>query len=332
MQATTLSLFEPGQGRDRARRGGALAVDDGIAQYLDYLEAVGRKSPATVRAYRSDLTRFRRFLGNAGGCALRDVEPALVERWMASMRSLSTATVSRALNALSALYRWAIKFGHATVNPVDRVDRPRTRGHIQPCPTWEEVAALLAACEGVTQEAALLGLATSGLRRAELLGLTWEDVDLARGRLRIRGKGGTEREALIFEELAQRMPMLRAEAGPSAQGAVFRGRQGAPLQESTLQRWFNSWSEAAGLRDHDRNRYTIHSLRRFAAKHWLDSGLNIRHVQILLGHRDLSTTIRYLNYDLDEIQRAADAVEFALAKTAAMPGGAAADSVRGQVT
>jgi len=54
-----------------------------------------------------------------------------------------------------------------------------------------------------------------------------------------------------------------------------------------------------------RNRYSLHSLRRFAAKRWLDSGLNIRQVQALLGHEDLGTTIRYLNYDLDEIQRAA---------------------------
>ena len=91
---------------------------------------------------------------------------------------------------------------------------------------------------------------------------------------------------------------------------MFRGRQGGALKESTLQRWFNSWLERAGLRGQGQNRYTIHSLRRFAAKQWLNSGLNIRQVQILLGHRDLSTTIRYLNYDLEEIQQAAGAVDF----------------------
>ena len=99
-------------------------------------------------------------------------------------------------------------------------------------------------------------------------------------------------------------------------GAVVRGRRGKRLQKSTLQRWFNSWLEQAGLRQdapgQARNRFTLHSMRRFAAKRWLESGLNIRQVQILLGHENLQTTILYLNYDLDEIQRAAVDVDFGI--------------------
>ncbi len=95
-------------------------------------------------------------------------------------------------------------------------------------------------------------------------------------------------------------------------GPVFRGRQGRALQQSTLQRWFTLWCQRAGLTTDNGHRFTLHSLRRFAAKQWLNHGLNIRHVQILLSHNDLQTTIRYLNYHLDEIQHAAQHVDFGL--------------------
>ena len=309
---TTLNLFDA-QGRRPARgRGTGLALDEAIDQYLEYLQAVGRRSPATVSAYRSDLSKFQAFLGHGTRQRLSEIDPPGVERWIGSMRDLSTATVRRAVHALSALYRWAIKFGHTKTNPIDRVDTPKAKTRIQPCPTPEEVKAMIEGCNGDGERAALLALATSGLRRAELLAVTWQDVDLQRRRLRIRGKGDKEREALIFDELVAHLYMLHADAGFPTTGAVFRGRQGGPLQESTLQRWFNAWLAGARLREQGRNRYSLHSLRRFAAKQWLNSGLNIRHVQILLGHRDLSTTIRYPNYDLDEIQQAAQGVAFGL--------------------
>ena len=181
--------------------GQPLTVEQLITEYLDYLHAVGRRSPATISAYRSDLSKFRAFLGDGGQYALSDIDAPVVERWIASMRGLSTATVRRAVHALSALYRWAIKFGHTKTNPIDRVDTPKAKIRIQPCPRPGEVKAMIEGCNGDGERAALLALATSGLRRAELLALTWQDVDLQRRRLRIRGKGDKEREVLVFEEL-----------------------------------------------------------------------------------------------------------------------------------
>jgi integrase len=167
---------------------------------------------------------------------------------------------------------------------------------------------MLDATRGITERAALLLMATSGLRRAELLALTWNYVDLPNRRLRIHGKGDKQREVLIFDDLLPVLYALHAEQGFPATGPVFRGRLGRPLQQSSLQAWLNKWLEGAGLRSPDaltrRNRYSLHSLRRFA--------LNIRQIQMLLGHEDLQTTILYLNYDLDEIQRAASAVHFQL--------------------
>jgi integrase/recombinase XerC len=290
-----------------------MKLNDAVKEYLDYLQSVARRSPFTITAYRYDLARFTTFLGDGTG-ELAEIDPPLVERWMASMRHLSDATVTRALNSLSALFKWAIRFRYAQANPLDLVQRPRKRRRIAPCPKPEEVQAMLDATRGVTQRAALLTLATSGLRRAELLGLTWSCVDLLNRRLRIHGKGDKQREVLIFDDLLPVLYALHAEQGFPTSAPVFRGRLGRPLQQSSLQAWLNKWLEGAGLRSPDaptrRNRYSLHSLRRFAAKRWLESGLNIRQIQMLLGHEDLQTTILYLNYDLDEIQRAAHGVTF----------------------
>jgi len=292
--------------------GQPLTIEQLITEYLDYLHAVGRRSPATISAYRSDLAKFEAFLREGRRYALSGIDPPLIERWMASMRHLCSSTVRRRINALASLFKWAVRFGHMTLNPVDQVERPRVRHQIQPCPTSEEVSAMLEACKGDTEQACLLAMATSGLRRAELLALEWHDVDFENKRLRITGKGDKQREVLVFSPLLSYLYILHKAQGFPPQGPVFLGRQGRQLQQSTLQRWFNSWLVGAGLRTGDGNPYTIHSLRRFAAKAWLNSGLNIRHVQILLGHDDLRTTIQYLNYDLDEIQQAAENVDFDL--------------------
>jgi integrase len=97
---------------------------------------------------------------------------------------------------------------------------------------------------------------------------------------------------------------------------VFRGRKGGRLQKSALQRWFNGWLQAADIRDERRNCYTLHSLRRYAAKCWLDGGLNIRQVQLLLGHENMQSTSLYLDYRLDEIERDAAKVDFGLGRLA----------------
>lgn len=294
----------------------SLRLSAAAAEYLEYLETVARRSPLTIQGYAAEYQRFLAFLGQQADLPLAEVTPQLLERYTASLRHLSDASVRRALNALSSLFRWAIRFDLAETNPVDKVQRPRKKPKVQPCPSPAEVSALLDATRGPTERAALLALATSGLRRAELLGLNWRDVDLPGRRLRILGKGHREREVPIFEELLAALHTLHARAGFPTEGPVFCGRLGRPLQPSALQAWLNRWLKTAGLRDttgpNPRNRYTLHSLRRFAAKRWLESALNIRQVQLLLGHSDLQVTMQYLSYDFEELQRQAARVDFGL--------------------
>lgn len=149
---------------------GSLSLQAAVSEYLDYLNTVSRRSPATISAYRADLRRFTAFLADDIE-DLQALSPPLIEHWMASMRDLSASTVRRSLNALSGLFRWAVRFGYTNTNPVDFVDRPRKKHRIQPCPTKDEIAAMLRASRGHAERVALLALSTSGLRRSELLSL-----------------------------------------------------------------------------------------------------------------------------------------------------------------
>lgn len=291
---------------------GSLSLQAAVREYLDYLQTVARRSPLTIQGYRADYRRFLAFLRDQNDLPLNEITPQLVERYTATLRHLSDSSVRRTLNALSSLFRWAVRFDYVAANPLDKVQRPRKKQKVQPCPSPAEVSALLDTTKGPNERAALLALATSGLRRAELLALDWRHVDLPGRRLRIHGKGDKQREVPIFEELLAALHALHAQAGFPTEGPVLCGRLGRPLQQSALQAWLNKWLEATGLRDTTGNRYTLHSLRRFAAKRWLEGGLNIRQVQLLLGHSDLQVTMQYLCYDFEEVQRQAARVDFGL--------------------
>ena len=150
------------------------------------------------------------------------------------------------------------------------------------------------------EEAIILTFATTGVRRAELIGIRIEDVDWQGQRIRIRGKGGKERQVIISPQLQRALWVYLHDKNLSDQSPLFPSRTGRQFHNSTLQRWFKRWLEQAAL---EGKGFTIHSLRRYAATRWLRHGLNVREIQVLLGHESPETTARYLSVDLEEIQK-----------------------------
>jgi len=273
-------------------------------RFLEHLRLAWRYSPATVEAYRHDLGSFGRSLA-VSGASLRvpDITPADVYRWVDEMALLARSTVRGCLSALSAFFRTGIILGYGSTNPVDSVERPSPHRRVMPCPSAQEVRQLLAGAREGTERLVLLTFCTTGLRRGELLALCPGDLDLARRRFRIKGKCGKEREVIISSELA--VALIEYSRGQPSDSAapLFRGAHGGPLSKTTLQRWFQRWLSKAGLASKD---YTLHSLRRFAATRWRAHGLNLRQIQLLLGHENPETTAAYLSCDLDEIAKDID--------------------------
>ncbi len=146
-------------------------------------------------------------------------------------------------------------------------------------------------------------MAYGGLRRAELLGLDWDDVDLSRRLLRVRhAKGGRQRTIPIHPALAPLFAEYYATRVPLTEQAVFVGVQGSRLHYTQLGQVFRHYVEASGI--NERKRVTPHTLRHVFASELLRAGANLRQIQELLGHKHLDSTQRYTRVNAHELRGA----------------------------
>jgi integrase/recombinase XerC len=146
-------------------------------------------------------------------------------------------------------------------------------------------------------------MAYGGLRRSELLGLDWDDVDLSRRLLRVRkGKGGRQRTIPIHPALAPLFAAYYAKRVPLTEQAVFVGVQGNRLHYTQLGQTFRHYVDAAGV--NERKRVTPHTLRHVFASELLHAGANLRQIQELLGHKHLDSTQRYTRVNAHELRGA----------------------------
>ncbi|MBU0609073.1 MAG: tyrosine-type recombinase/integrase [Armatimonadetes bacterium] len=269
-----------------------------IQSFCEHGRCYLRLRPATLAAYVCDITSLSTWLqANRPGLALGGVGHEDLRGFLQGLGNLSNATVARRINGLRAFYRYLAETGGITEDPTLRIRAPRVSKGIVSYVTDNDLRRMLATCRDVQERAILGTLAHAGLRRGELVALTVDDVDLDERRLTIReGKGGKSRVVPIVEELATVLNsylMLRPAGCPQA---LFLNRVGKQLPQTSLQRAFQRWVRDAGLQARG---YSLHSLRHGAATRWLRAGLNIRDVQVLLGHESIETTARYLHSDLD---------------------------------
>src|SRR5919197_1313177 len=153
-------------------------------------------------------------------------------------------------------------------------------------------------------------MAYAGLRRSELLGLDWNDVDLSRRLLRIRrAKGGRQRTIPIHPALAPLFAEYYATRTPLVERAVFIGVQGNRLHYTQLGQTFRHYVNAAGV--NERKRVTPHTLRHVFASELLRAGANLRQIQELLGHKHLDSTQRYTRVTAHELRGAVKRLHFA---------------------
>jgi site-specific recombinase XerD len=146
-------------------------------------------------------------------------------------------------------------------------------------------------------------MAYAGLRRSELLGLEWDDVDLSRRLLRIRrAKGGRQRTIPIHPALVPLFAECYATRVPLTEQAVFVGVQGKPLNYTQLGQTFRHYVHAAGV--NERKRVTPHTLRHVFASELLHAGANLRQIQELLGHKHLDSTQRYTRVNAHQLRGA----------------------------
>jgi integrase/recombinase XerD len=276
-----------------------------VLDFLAYLEFERGLSRNTLEAYRTDLLQFGRFLARRELSAL-DARPGDVADFLAELAAgdvdrppASTATIHRKTACLRSFYRHVRREGLLESDPTATLTPPRRSRKLPHVLTRGEIDRLLSQPRGMEPAAlrdrALLEVMYAcGLRASEAIGLELTDVDLEERVLRARGKGSKERVVPIGQPAVQALRAYLERGRPglvkdAREAHVFVNFRGGALTRQGLYKIVRRHAVTAGLAD----RMSPHTLRHTFATHLLAGGCDLRSVQEMLGHADVSTTQLY---------------------------------------
>ncbi|MEA1959065.1 MAG: tyrosine recombinase XerC [Chloroflexota bacterium] len=277
------------------------SVAELIDNYTRYLEAERHASRYTVRNYIHDLRHFIDFLVNNNIPTLEDTDVHLLRRYIASLleEGFERSSVARKLSALRSFYTYLTQENLVSVNPLLNISSPKLIKRLPSFLSNDEVKKLIEAPDsstpqGMRDRAMLELLYASGLRVSEVASLDILNVNLDSREVSVWGKGSKERLVLIGKPAARAIDSYLKEGRPHLVGkrstdALFLNRYGKRLSKRSVQKTLSRYAIAAGLD----KRVFPHMIRHSFATHLLDGGADLRVVQELLGHTNLSTTQIY---------------------------------------
>jgi integrase/recombinase XerD len=273
---------------------------DHVAEFLGALQTERGASPNTLTAYRRDLAGFQRFLSRRGRVIDRVGAEEISDYFLAlRRRGLGARSVARHLSAVRSLYRFLLREGLLSRDPTEHLEAPRLPRRLPRTISPEEVAALVEAPDtrtpaGLRDRAILELLYATGMRASECLSLRIEDVNFSAGYVICTGKGSRQRLVPVgAQALAHLGAFLKTGrsffVGHTDSGVLFLNRRGRPLSRQAL------WGilKKTALRAGGRSTISPHTLRHSFASHLLEGGADLRSVQAMLGHADISTTQIY---------------------------------------
>ncbi len=283
-------------------------MDALIDQFINYLRLERGLADNTIQAYSRDLSRFARFLEE------RDLSPLTVSRdqiieYLSSLkRSLSARSIARNISATRMFFRFLASEGHIRENPARLLETPRLSRKLPDVLSTDEVERLLARPDpstpaGNRDRAMLELLYATGLRVSELISLTVLNVNLESGYIRTLGKGAKERlvpiggkaiEAVRDYLLDGRSRMVRGANLPT----LFLNFRGRPLTRQGFWKIIKQYGKTAGIE----KEISPHTLRHSFASHLLEGGADLRAIQVMLGHEDISTTQIYTHVTRDKLR------------------------------
>jgi integrase/recombinase XerD len=276
-----------------------------LGEFLEYLGTERRLSPNTIDAYRSDLLQFAAHLGRGDREAQTAGAPEL-ELFMAELASgdgahpaVSAATLQRKAACLRSFYRHLRRTGVIDVDPTGDLRGPPKTSRLPQVLNAEEVARLLAGPRGnepaaLRDRALLAVMCSAGLRASEAIGLAVSDVDLRRKVLSTGGDGSRRRKVPLGQDALRPIKAYLERGRPALVSGqpdphLFVNRRGRGLTRQGLYKIVQGHAKSAGLDD----RMSPHTLRHTFAAKLLADGSDLRSVQELLGHADVSTTQIY---------------------------------------
>lgn len=256
-----------------------------------------RLSPNTVEAYSRDLRRFASYL-EAHSIPLKDLRRSHFLQFLSSLE-MSARSAARLVSSVRSFFKYLVREGKLSASPVSEVRAPKIGRPLPKYLTVTEVQKLLDAPDGTSPEgmrdrAMIMLMYAAGLRASEVVSLGLGNVDVNGGFLRVLGKRRKERVVPVadaaLESLREYVKFWRPKfLKGKTTSALFLSRLGRPVTRQTLWIRIGRWARAAGIR----TKISPHTLRHSFASHLLAGGADLRAVQAMLGHADISTTQIY---------------------------------------
>jgi integrase/recombinase XerD len=282
-----------------------------IDSYMNYIAVEKGLSRNSLDAYGCDLVRYAGFLDGLGIVEIGETSKMEVMAYLVSLwkRGLSPKTVARRISVLRGFYRWLANEGVLREDPLEDMESPRTTRSLPDVLSVDEVDLLLKQPDpsnpvGMRDKAMLEVLYATGLRVSELTGLELNNMKLEGGYLIVLGKGSKQRIVPVGQEALHWLRRYLEESRESLLGEkrsslVFVSQWGKGMSRQGFWKIIKKYALMAGIR----KRISPHTLRHSFASHLLEGGADLRSVQSLLGHVDISTTQIYTHVTRERLKR-----------------------------
>jgi|YelNatPaOPRAMG01_1025707.scaffolds.fasta_scaffold00119_47 integrase/recombinase XerD len=285
-------------------------MQDLIEIFLNYLSVERGLSPNTISSYREDLTFYQKYLEEKGIDSLLKAKREDISDFMLKQkeRNLSASSISRRLSALKMFYRFLLREKIISADPTQDMQSPKLWKKIPATLSVEEIERLIAQPNvktkiGIRDKAILDTLYATGMRVSELINLKLEQLNLDMGFLRCIGKGNKERIIPLGKYATHAIDRYLKEArsfflGKKRCDILFLSRLGSKISRQMLWKIIKKYARMAGIKKPVRP----HIIRHSFATHLLERGADLRSVQEMLGHTDISTTQVYTHVNRDRLK------------------------------
>ena len=280
-------------------------------QFLDHLRFERRLSPRTTAAYQRDLLCFCRWADEQGISDWDRLTQQQVRQFIVwrHRNNISARSLQRELSTLRSLFRYLLRERKVSANPAQGVRAPKVQRKLPVTLDADQLAQLLDNPENdpfALRDFAIMELFySSGLRLSELTSLNLGQIDMHDASVMVTGKGGKTRVVPVGSQArraAQQWIAVRGTMAKEGESALFVSQRGGRLTQRAVQQRLKYWSQKLGLPQH----IHPHMLRHSFATHLLESSGDLRAVQELLGHADISTTQIYTHLDFQHLAQVYD--------------------------
>ncbi|WP_461255688.1 tyrosine-type recombinase/integrase [Treponema sp. R80B11-R83G3] len=285
-----------------------------VNEFLSYMESVKGCSERTVEAYGNDLLRYANYCANRG-IAPEEASPYEVQSFIAELTAekMAAASVNRCLSTIRGFYRWMARFEKRPDNPCRSLRNIKTPVRL-PDVLWEDEMADFAALPETTgilwperDKALIMAMYSGGLRISEAVSLSMANISADLDEAKITGKGGKQRYVFFSDEavvaiqeyLPQRAERLKMAGIDGKKSALFISRKGQPISIPGVRWIISRYALHSGI---GKNIHP-HALRHSFATHLVNSGCDVRVVQEMLGHSNISTTQRYTHVNFEKMKK-----------------------------